>query len=50
MKRLVRNYVPLPHAKVKKIAVILTEAWEMSPAQKAAAALRAAGFTANDLW
>ena len=50
MKRIVRNYVPLPHVKVKKIAVILAEAWEISPSQKAAAALRAAGFTAYDLW
>ena len=43
-------YIPLPHAKVKKITVILTEAWEMSPSQKAAAALRAAGFNSDDLW
>lgn len=44
MKRIVRNYVPLPHAKVKKIAAILTDAWEMSPSQKAAQPLGDIGF------
>jgi len=50
VKRLVRNYVPLHHAKVKRIAALLADAWEVPPSQKAAAALRAAGFTADDLW
>jgi hypothetical protein len=50
MKRLAHNYIPLPHGKVKKIASILTDAWGTPPSQKAAASLRVAGFTANDLW
>jgi len=44
------NYIPLRNNKVKQIAAILVNAWEMSPSQKAAAALRASGFTADDLW
>ena len=50
MKRLVRNYIPLHNAKVKRIATLLADAWEVPPSQKAAIALRAAGFTAYDLW
>jgi hypothetical protein len=40
---------PLPHAKVKRIAAILADAWEKTPAEKAAAAMIAAGFNSVDL-
>jgi hypothetical protein len=50
MKRIVRNYEPLPTRKVKVIAAILADAWEVPPAKKAALALLEAGFTAHDIW
>jgi len=50
MKRPVNNYIPLPHSTAIKIAAILEDAWAVSPSQKAAKALRANGFTSNDLW
>ena len=36
--------------KIKQIAAILVDVWEVPPARRAATALRIVGFTANDLW
>jgi hypothetical protein len=44
------NVNQLSDGAVMQIASILSDVWEMRPSQKAAVALRSAGFTAHDLW